>query len=462
MNTYYELLGLQPGASQIEIKKAYFKMIRQHSPESDPEQFQKIREAYEQLKQAEQAPQGPSFAPFSNSLAEKMYAQIETYRRSKNKTLFRDACEEAWARFPDDIQFLYLLIIAQRQCGNTGKAVKNAELLVSKDEKNKWFHRELAISYMERGFTKKAFHAFQNAYTLGCRDADFILTYSVECNEYGDYQKGAQILLELIHQKKKWSKNEVPELFEAYIGLLIMNCKGDLTHYPEIIEGICQMLEQYKLYLTEYVQELAMMLSRTCIHDIEKTGENDRKTEQAFTMMRNICHTDSEKEYLDFIREKYILERLEYDPRICDTLKYTYNVYFNCSDIDPYVKRFALLDMQLCIIEERTEIFRQAEIIRNDYPDYYEKLQHFLSKLESEKNLAHIKESLQRDYRRIDPDLVEEGFYYRKYPQERVKAQGTIINDGLETYIRETKKVGRNDPCPCGSGKKYKHCCMKK
>jgi preprotein translocase subunit SecA len=23
-------------------------------------------------------------------------------------------------------------------------------------------------------------------------------------------------------------------------------------------------------------------------------------------------------------------------------------------------------------------------------------------------------------------------------------------------------KVGRNDPCPCGSGKKYKHCCMRK
>ncbi|WP_295815019.1 SEC-C metal-binding domain-containing protein, partial [uncultured Nitratireductor sp.] len=23
-----------------------------------------------------------------------------------------------------------------------------------------------------------------------------------------------------------------------------------------------------------------------------------------------------------------------------------------------------------------------------------------------------------------------------------------------------TKKVGRNDPCPCGSGKKYKKCCL--
>ncbi|MFP4491707.1 MAG: SEC-C metal-binding domain-containing protein, partial [Spirochaetaceae bacterium] len=26
---------------------------------------------------------------------------------------------------------------------------------------------------------------------------------------------------------------------------------------------------------------------------------------------------------------------------------------------------------------------------------------------------------------------------------------------------RANPKVGRNDPCPCGSGKKYKHCCGK-
>ncbi len=27
------------------------------------------------------------------------------------------------------------------------------------------------------------------------------------------------------------------------------------------------------------------------------------------------------------------------------------------------------------------------------------------------------------------------------------------------TVKRETPKIGRNDPCPCGSGKKYKKCC---
>ena len=31
-----------------------------------------------------------------------------------------------------------------------------------------------------------------------------------------------------------------------------------------------------------------------------------------------------------------------------------------------------------------------------------------------------------------------------------------------QTYRRTEEKVGRNDPCPCGSGKKYKNCCMNK
>ena len=29
----------------------------------------------------------------------------------------------------------------------------------------------------------------------------------------------------------------------------------------------------------------------------------------------------------------------------------------------------------------------------------------------------------------------------------------------VETYRRSEPRIGRNDPCPCGSGKKYKKCC---
>ena len=40
----------------------------------------------------------------------------------------------------------------------------------------------------------------------------------------------------------------------------------------------------------------------------------------------------------------------------------------------------------------------------------------------------------------------------RKELYKEQKSSGTIRNE---------KKIGRNDPCPCGSGKKYKKCCGK-
>jgi len=33
-------------------------------------------------------------------------------------------------------------------------------------------------------------------------------------------------------------------------------------------------------------------------------------------------------------------------------------------------------------------------------------------------------------------------------------------NQNKKPVVRKEEKVGRNDPCPCGSGKKYKKCCM--
>jgi uncharacterized protein YecA (UPF0149 family) len=29
----------------------------------------------------------------------------------------------------------------------------------------------------------------------------------------------------------------------------------------------------------------------------------------------------------------------------------------------------------------------------------------------------------------------------------------------VQTVVNDAEKIGRNDPCPCGSGKKYKKCC---
>ena len=38
---------------------------------------------------------------------------------------------------------------------------------------------------------------------------------------------------------------------------------------------------------------------------------------------------------------------------------------------------------------------------------------------------------------------------------------GRLFPRKVETFRREAPKVGRNDPCPCGSGRKFKKCCGK-
>ena len=51
MGKDHEILGVSVDAEQKDIKKAYFKLVRQFSPEKDPERFQEIRGAYERLMQ---------------------------------------------------------------------------------------------------------------------------------------------------------------------------------------------------------------------------------------------------------------------------------------------------------------------------------------------------------------------------------------------------------------------------
>ncbi len=49
---------------------------------------------------------------------------------------------------------------------------------------------------------------------------------------------------------------------------------------------------------------------------------------------------------------------------------------------------------------------------------------------------------------------------FRAYAADSVQESShTPLPSRVKTVKREGKKIGRNEPCPCGSGKKYKHCC---
>jgi preprotein translocase subunit SecA len=68
----------------------------------------------------------------------------------------------------------------------------------------------------------------------------------------------------------------------------------------------------------------------------------------------------------------------------------------------------------------------------------------------------------------IDESIVGRFFKVRLVKREEVQKRIESSNDsrpgkvGKQATVRKGKKVGRNDPCPCGSGKKYKKCCYPK
>jgi preprotein translocase subunit SecA len=56
-------------------------------------------------------------------------------------------------------------------------------------------------------------------------------------------------------------------------------------------------------------------------------------------------------------------------------------------------------------------------------------------------------------------DLEEEFLRKKKRELQQARMAGGGESGPVQQVVRAAAKVGRNDPCPCGSGKKYKKCC---
>ncbi len=76
--------------------------------------------------------------------------------------------------------------------------------------------------------------------------------------------------------------------------------------------------------------------------------------------------------------------------------------------------------------------------------------------------LAKLQELLEEDVRE---NAIEEGGARIIFPQAQIVVEafdaactGRSPGQNLHPVVRDEPKVGRNDPCPCGSGKKYKRC----
>ncbi|MDP2791455.1 MAG: SEC-C metal-binding domain-containing protein, partial [Rectinemataceae bacterium] len=67
---------------------------------------------------------------------------------------------------------------------------------------------------------------------------------------------------------------------------------------------------------------------------------------------------------------------------------------------------------------------------------------------------VEIRSEEQIEQAETPPQLENVQYHHADYDE----ALGTAEQKPAQPVVRPGEKIGRNDPCPCGSGKKYKHC----
>jgi preprotein translocase subunit SecA len=72
------------------------------------------------------------------------------------------------------------------------------------------------------------------------------------------------------------------------------------------------------------------------------------------------------------------------------------------------------------------------------------------AQVEAATETQHAPVNLQYHHAAVEQALGENGGHEGTGGEERPEK--------LQPFVRQREKVGRNDPCPCGSGKKYKQC----
>ena len=83
------------------------------------------------------------------------------------------------------------------------------------------------------------------------------------------------------------------------------------------------------------------------------------------------------------------------------------------------------------------------------------------AKLGTEKNPAVVRVQTEKRMAEVAAIFEKNGWKYtigleREKPEDIADLE-LLLN--WPTPVKSEEKVGRNDPCPCGSGKKYKKCC---
>lgn len=465
MKDYYEILEVNSDVSQSEIKEKYFQMIRKYPRDKYEKKFMDIREAYENLSNEGTRSQYDSINSLPDCIKNDYYTAVEFIEEEKLSSAIRKL--ENILKYNSKLYiFKALLADIYLKNNNSGKAIKLYEELCMEVPQNSAFPRGLADSYSLRGWNKKAIKEYKSAIELDKNNIAIWFDLSKVYIGTKDYLGAKETLDNALKVFKAPS-----DIISIYLSLIMIHIDFDMTakinDYLDILDKLVKGNEDIKNNIGHGLAQIASYL-----FSIDKVAEAHNVIERAAGILpedKKISKIKNEIEMLGKYEED--LSKLDDD-----------------SDIEEGIK--AVISMAVITDEELVGKDKEAMEYAYEYEimEYFSKYKASIKRLEKlYPNLYKIKLDFFTKVRNADTRKKLRKEYeekYDKYSYILDKFNDFYMNSGDNLYgnlqfeeddeygydydievqkpfVREKIKIGRNDPCPCGSGKKYKKCCGK-
>ncbi|GGJ87778.1 hypothetical protein GCM10007063_07770 [Lentibacillus kapialis] len=124
--SYYKILGTTANISQRRVKEKYVEAVKKHPPETDPEQFEKIRQAYETLKDPVKRKQYDISRKYGGKI-EKMLDQASSYVFKENYKKAAQIYDDVLQLNPDNFAAQTGLMFTSISLNNLDKAYQMLE-----------------------------------------------------------------------------------------------------------------------------------------------------------------------------------------------------------------------------------------------------------------------------------------------------------------------------------------------
>lgn len=468
MKEYYDILGLQVGAAPLEIKKAYFSLVRKYPPERFEQEFMEIREAYETLSNEKTKKEYDLIATMPGMVRVEFDA-ARTFVEQDNLTPAIKILEKLTEAYPDILIIQNMLGEVYKNNGNNGKAIKIFEKLIEQEPRNAGFAGHLAHSYLERGWRIKAVKAYEEAIEI---DEDNIsLWFGLSEAHYNPYTMRES--MEVLKRAIKRAEGKDLDISSVYFKLISMNLRlGRTIEMKKYLKALTLLAVQK--------EELADNVGWNLIH-IAKAILQQGLMEEASWMIdmatklipgdSSIAKLKQELEGFQNLKEQYY--KLDNDSKVEENV-----VTLIASEIIPAEVRgmdareaeaFKFVGEQL-ILEDVQYYKSSIKRLKNRYPDLYKTKEEFFDAVMEPKKCKELLKrhtSQKRKYKwafdkMLNPKRdMSNTLSDMLYEDDDDFCEEDSSWEPEEPFVREEPKTGRNDPCPCGSGKKYKKCCGK-